>query len=54
MPAYNAIIEGIVRLLKAHASRHQAGGADEMSLAGLTIASEDISFTLDEYTSAQT
>lgn len=54
MPAHNAIIEGIIRLLKAHKTRHEAGGADEMSLAGLTVASEDISFTLNEYTSAQT
>ncbi len=36
MPALNAIIEGIVRRLNAHASRHQDGGADEIILTGLS------------------
>jgi len=54
MPSLNAVIEGIVRRLNAHKARHQDGGADEISLAGLTVASEDIDFTLNEYTSAQT
>lgn len=40
--------------LDDHHTRHEKGGADEMSLAGLIVASEDISFTLNEYTSAQT
>lgn len=54
MPGLNAIIEGIKQRANWHHARHEAGGADEMSLAGLIVASEDISFTLNEYTSAQT
>ena len=35
MPGINAIIDGIIRRLNAHASRHQNDGADEISLTGL-------------------
>lgn len=54
MPGVNAILDGIIRRLNAHASRHQDGGADEISLAGLTVASEDISFTSAEVVTATT
>jgi len=50
----NNIIDGIITRLNAHASRHQKSGADEMSLAGLTVASESIDFTLVEVTTATT
>ena len=54
MPAYNQVIEGIKRLLRAHKTRHEDAGADEISLAGLTVASEDISFTSAEVVTATT
>lgn len=36
MPALNAIIEGIVRRLNAHKSRHEADGADEIDVTELS------------------
>jgi len=36
--------------LADHSARHEDGGADEISLAGLTVVAEDIDFTLNEYT----
>lgn len=41
-------------LLHDHSARHESGGADEISLAGLTVLAQDIDYTLNEYTVATT
>ena len=54
MPAWNKVIEGIITRLNQHHTRHEYGGADVISLAGLTVAGEDISYTLEEVATATT
>ncbi len=54
MAAYDKIIDGIITLLRGHHTRHELDGGDQMSLAGLTVLAQDIDYTLNEYTSAQT
>jgi len=40
--------------LDDHSARHETGGADEVSLAGLTILAQDIDFTVEEVVVATT
>lgn len=40
MPSFNEVIQGIIRRLNAHASRHQDTGADELALDASQISGD--------------